>query len=62
MYVPPKPVAKDFPDAGLVILEDVGKLEYKVVNLENGEARLLAVLDHRRKIKILREGGLPPPM
>lgn len=58
VYVPTRPVAKDFPDAGLVILEDVGTLEYRVVNLESGEARLVAVLDHRRKIKILREGGL----
>ena len=58
VYVPPKPVAKDFPDAGLVILEDVGTLEYRVISLENGESRLVAVLDHRRKMKILRESGL----
>lgn len=53
------PAAQAYPDAGAVVLEDEATLEYRVMTPPGGgKARLLAVLDHRRRLKILTESGL----
>lgn len=53
------PEAQQYPDAGAVVLEDEATLEYRVMTPPGGGAsRLMAVLDHRRKLKILTEAGL----
>ncbi len=58
-YIPRLPEAHDFPDVGAAVLEDVATLEYRVVNLPEAHGeRLVAVLDHRRRIKVLQESGL----
>ncbi|RYF11364.1 MAG: hypothetical protein EOO40_03450, partial [Deltaproteobacteria bacterium] len=53
--------ASTFPDAGAVVLEDEATLEFRVMQVPNvkpATKRLVAVLDHRRRMKILRETGL----
>jgi hypothetical protein len=53
------PAAGTFPDAGAVVLQDVATLEFRAMQLPGrSEPRLVAVLDHRRRMKILREAGL----
>ena len=56
----PGPEADAYPDAGAVILEDEATLEYRVMPPPSGgKPQLVAVLDHRRKLKILTEAGKP---
>lgn len=57
--IPPAPRASDWPDVGAAILDDVALLEYRFAETQEGEElRLIAVLNHRRRIKILSEKGL----
>lgn len=51
--------ADSFPDTGAVILEDSATLEFRVVELPRTHKRqLVALLDHRRRMKVLRPSGL----
>jgi hypothetical protein len=51
--------AASFPDAGAAILQDVATLEFKVMQVPGTAGkRLVAVLDHRRRLKVLQESGL----
>ncbi|HET6345742.1 MAG TPA: hypothetical protein VFH51_12475 [Myxococcota bacterium] len=58
--IPQSPTARDFPDAGAVVLEDNATLEFRVMDVPGtpGGKRLVAVLDHRRRMKVLSEAGL----
>ncbi len=57
--IPPRPSVEEWPDAGAVILEDVAALELKVHQFDDDpKPRFVAVLEHRRRIKILSEPGL----
>lgn len=51
------PSPEQVPDAGAVVLEDEATLEYRNMALADGRRRLVAVLDHRRKLKLLRPDG-----
>lgn len=52
------PGAEQHPDAGAVVLEDEATLEYRAMALQGGRRRLVAVLDHRRRLKVLQPSGL----
>ena len=53
------PQAVDYPDAAAAVLQDEATLEYRMMRPpDGGPARLLAVLDHYRRIKILRPEGV----
>lgn len=57
--IPVTPTADDFPDAGVAVVEDDATLEYRVMKVEGlSEPKLVAVLDHRRRMKVLRPSGL----
>jgi hypothetical protein len=56
--VPPRPSASEWPDVGAIVLEDVAELDYRMSRPEEGSPKLIAVLEHRRRIKILTEDGL----
>lgn len=57
--IPPRPAADDFPDAGAVVLDDVATLDVRAATLADGVTpTVTATLDHRRRYKILGEGGL----
>ncbi len=55
--VPVAPAAEEFPDSGAVILNDVASLDYRVSHSGDREV-LVAVLTHRRRLKILKKSGL----
>ena len=52
---PRTPLQTTWPDVGALVLEDVAKLSYR---LDAGGERVVAVLDHRRRIQVLTEAGL----
>ncbi|MEL6545248.1 MAG: DUF3857 domain-containing protein [Myxococcota bacterium] len=52
--IPAKPAVGDWGEVGAAVLDDSATLSYRVV----GGDRIVAVLDHRRRIKILGENGL----
>jgi hypothetical protein len=54
--VPDRPSVAEWPDTGAVVLEDEASLEYIVDPLD--PRRVRAVLDHRRRLKILAPEGL----
>lgn len=58
----PKPVggpaAEAMPDAPAVVLQDEATLSFRPQDAGHGKRRWVAVLDHRRLIKILRPEGL----
>jgi hypothetical protein len=58
--IPPSPTFRDFPDAGAVVLEDNATLDFRVMDVPGtpGGKRLVAVLDHRRRMKVLSDAGL----
>lgn len=57
--IPTSPTADDFPDAGVAVVEDDATLEFRVMQVEGlSEPKLVAVLDHRRRMKVLRPSGL----
>jgi hypothetical protein len=57
-YVPAQPTAVDWPDAGAAVIEDVATLTYEMFEQKNGPPRPVAILDHRRRLKILSSAGL----
>ncbi|MBI5509114.1 MAG: DUF3857 domain-containing protein [Deltaproteobacteria bacterium] len=57
-FVPAQPTAGDWPDVGAAVIEDVATLTYDVLVTENVAPRLVVVLDHRRRLKILSPAGL----
>ncbi len=52
------PATEKWPDVGAVVLEDVATLEYKILRTSGKSPRLVAVLDHRRRLKVVDEAGL----
>ncbi len=56
--IPSSPAASDWPDAGAAILEDEATLDYRTTSGVGEPARAIAVLTHRRRIKILDKEGL----
>ncbi len=54
--IPAQPSVADWPDTGAVVLEDEATLEYVLDPLDAHVVR--AVIDHRRRIKILSAEGL----
>ncbi len=56
--IPAHPDAGDWPDTGAAILQDVATLEFRVLpTTSNRGAKLIAVLDHRRRMKVLTSDG-----
>lgn len=51
--IPPQPTASDWPDAGAVILDDSAVLDYRF-----SKGAPIAVLEHRRRMKILTKSGI----
>ncbi|MEZ4270514.1 MAG: hypothetical protein R3C68_03475 [Myxococcota bacterium] len=51
------PSAVDWPDIGAVIVEDVANLDYRTT-LIGEKPKLVAILRHRQRIKVLNEHGL----
>ncbi len=56
--IPKKPTAAEFPDAGAAILEDEATLDYRTTSGVGDPQHPVAVLTHRRRIKILSKEGL----
>jgi hypothetical protein len=57
--IPAAPTAADWPDAGAAVLDDVATISYRVLPGDTETPpRLVAVVDHRRRLKILDEKGL----
>ncbi len=52
--IPPSPAVGEWSEVGAAVLDDSATLTYRVVRGD----RIVAVLDHRRRIKILGENGL----
>jgi hypothetical protein len=57
--VPEQPSSADWPDASIAVLQDEATLEFVSLPVESqATPRVIAVLDHRRRLKILSEAGL----
>lgn len=57
--VPASPTSADWPDVGAAVIEDEASLEFIIVPGEEGRpSQVVAVLDHRRRLKVLSEAGL----
>lgn len=57
--IPSHPNGEDWPDAGVAILDEQATLDYRMGGGgEGSRGRLVAVIDHRVRMKILREEGL----
>lgn len=55
----PSPTAQDWPDASVAVLEDIATLEFRSMAVDGSKTpRVVAVLDHRRRTKILTSAGL----
>ncbi|MEO0594213.1 MAG: hypothetical protein AAFZ38_11590, partial [Myxococcota bacterium] len=57
LRVPKAPQIGKWPEVGAAVLDDRATLTYQVVTTADGP-RVIAVIDHRRRIKILGEVGL----
>ncbi|MEM6733121.1 MAG: DUF3857 domain-containing protein, partial [Myxococcota bacterium] len=55
--IPAAPAVGEWSEVGAAVLDDSASLEYRIAKTKRGE-QVIAVLDHRRRIKILGENGL----
>jgi len=58
-FIPQHPVAGDYPGVGAAVLDEIASLDFRIVQPNpQTAARLAAVLDHWRRIKIISKEGL----